>query len=339
MRMTIDRMTISNFKGIRELSIDFGDVTRISGMNGTGKTTIPDAFSWVLWNKDSRGNAPGSYDFREKPLDENGDEIHNLDTTVELFCKLDGQPFNLRRTQRENWVKKRGSAESVYQGNISTYWINDVETKLTDFKARISQITSEEVFRKTGRIFVPVASSARHVHLCHADVERLFGPGHQLTVFRMLSQPGQYLSNERVTVIGPKGEFGNVAVLGPERKEAQVEISLTDARTLGIDAPVRLSGDVAGSPGGVIVGQCGRVTLPQGVIVAKRHIHLTPEDAARFGVRDKQTVKLKAYTSRPVIFEDVAVRVSPEFASYVHLDYDEANACGFRKGDLGRILP
>ena len=93
------------------------------------------------------------------------------------------------------------------------------------------------------------------------------------------------------------------------------------------------------SPGAVIVGQCGRVTLPQGVIVAKRHIHLTPEDAARFGVRDKQTVKLKAYTSRPVIFEDVAVRVSPEFASYVHLDYDEANACGFRKGDLGRILP
>lgn len=152
MRMTIDRMTISNFKGIRELSIDFGDVTRISGMNGTGKTTIPDAFSWVLWNKDSRGNAPGSYDFREKPLDENGDEIHNLDTTVELFCKLDGQPFNLRRTQRENWVKKRGSAESVYQGNVSTYWINDVETKLTDFKARISQITSEEVFRLIGSL-------------------------------------------------------------------------------------------------------------------------------------------------------------------------------------------
>ena len=209
----------------------------------------------------------------------------------------------------------------------------------SEVQRKVQLATSEEVFRKTGRIFVPVASSARHVHLCHADVERLFGPGHQLTVFRMLSQPGQYLSNERVTVIGPKGEFGNVAVLGPERKDAQVEISLTDARTLGIDAPVRLSGDVAGSPGAVIVGQCGRVTLPQGVIVAKRHIHLTPEDAARFGVRDKQTVKLKAYTSRPVIFEDVAVRVSPEFASYVHLDYDEANACGFRKGDLGRILP
>ena len=209
----------------------------------------------------------------------------------------------------------------------------------SEVQRKVQLATSEEVFRKTGRIFVPVASSARHVHLCRADVERLFGPGHQLTVFRMLSQPGQYLSNERVTVIGPKGEFRNVAVLGPERKDAQVEISLTDARTLGIDAPVRLSGDVVGSPGGVIVGQCGRVTLPQGVIAAKRHIHLTPEDAARFGVRDKQTVKLKAYTGRPVIFEDVAVRVSPEFASYVHLDYDEANACGFQKGDLGRILP
>lgn len=152
MRLVLEKMHISNFKGTRELSIDFGDITHIRGMNGTGKTTIPDAFSWVLWNKDSRGNAPGSYDFREKPLDKNGDEIHYLDTTVELFCKLDGQPFNLRRTQRENWVKKRGSADAVYQGNVSTYWINDVETKLTDFKARIAQITSEEVFRLIGSL-------------------------------------------------------------------------------------------------------------------------------------------------------------------------------------------
>ena len=163
--------------------------------------------------------------------------------------------------------------------------------------------------------------------------------GHGLTPLRPLSQPGQYLAQERVTVKGPKGEFQNVAVLGPARGKAQVEISLTDARTLGIDAPIRLSGDVKDSPGAVLVGERGRVTLRQGVIAAKRHIHLTPEDAARFGVRDKQNVKLQTYTSRPVIFEDVAVRVSPEFASYVHLDYDEANACGFRKGDLGRILP
>jgi len=151
-RLTIERMRIQNFKGTRDLTIDFGEVTRISGMNGTGKTTIPDAFSWVLWNKDSKGNAPGSYDFHEKPLDDNGNEIHNLDTTVELICRLDGQPFNLRRTQRENWVKKRGSEEAVFQGNVSTYWINDVETKLTDFKARIAQIGSEEVFRVIGSL-------------------------------------------------------------------------------------------------------------------------------------------------------------------------------------------
>ena len=188
-----------------------------------------------------------------------------------------------------------------------------------------------------GRLFVELEASGRHVHVTREQALELFG--HPLTPQRPLSQPGQYLANERVTVVGPKGEFRNVAVLGPERKEGQVEISLTDARTLGIDAPIRLSGDVKDSPGAVLVGERGRVTLRQGVIAAKRHIHLTPEDAARFGVRDKQNVKLQTYTSRPVIFEDVAVRVSPEFASYVHLDYDEANACGCRKGDLGRILP
>ena len=188
-----------------------------------------------------------------------------------------------------------------------------------------------------GRIFVEIEASGRHMHVTAQQAQELFG--HPLTPKRPLSQPGQYLANERVTVIGPQGEFRNVAVLGPERKEAQVEISLTDARTLGIDAPVRLSGDVSGSPGCEIVASCGRFALTQGVIAAKRHIHLTPEDAARFDVRDKQTVKLKTYTARPVVFEDVAVRVSPEFASFVHLDYDEANACGFRKGDLGRILP
>lgn len=187
------------------------------------------------------------------------------------------------------------------------------------------------------RLFVELEASGRHVHVTKEQALALFG--HPLTPKRPLSQPGQYLAEERVTVIGPKGEFANVAVLGPERKEAQVEISLTDGRTLGIDPPVRLSGDVAGSPGAVLVGPRGRVELSQGVVAAKRHIHLTPEDAARFGVRDKQVVKLQALTDRPLTFSDVAVRVSPEFASFAHLDYDEANACGFRKGDLGRIVP
>lgn len=187
------------------------------------------------------------------------------------------------------------------------------------------------------RLFVELEASGRHVHVTKEQALTLFG--HPLTPKRPLSQPGQYLAEERVTVIGPKGEFENVAVLGPERREAQVEISLTDGRTLGIDPPVRLSGDVVGSPGAVLVGPRGRVELTQGVVAAQRHIHLTPEDAARFGVRDKQVVKLQALTDRPLTFSDVAVRVSPEFASFAHLDYDEANACGFRKGDLGRIVP
>lgn len=188
-----------------------------------------------------------------------------------------------------------------------------------------------------GRLFVELEASGRHVHVTKDQAIALFG--HPLTPQRPLSQPGQFLAKERVTVVGPKGRFENVAVLGPERKEAQVEISLTDGRLLGIEAPVRLSGDVAGSPGAVLEGPRGRAELRQGVIAARRHIHLTPEDAARFGVKDKQNVKLKVYTSRPCVFEDVTVRTGKDFASYVHLDYDEANACGFRKGDLGRILP
>ena len=188
----------------------------------------------------------------------------------------------------------------------------------------------------TERVFVELEASGRHVHVTAEQAKALFG--HPLTPQRPLSQPGQYLAQERITVVGPKGEFQNVAVLGPERKEGQVEISLTDGRQLGIDAPVRLSGDVRNTPGAVLVGSLGRVTLPQGVIVAKRHIHLTPEAAQQFGVRDKQTVKLRTFTDRPLVFDDVVVRVSPDFAPYAHLDYDEANACGFHKGDLGRIV-
>ena len=185
-------------------------------------------------------------------------------------------------------------------------------------------------------LFVELEASGRHVHVTKEQALTLFG--HPLTPKRPLSQPGQYLANERVTVVGPKGEFSNVAVLGPERKAGQVEISLTDARVLGVAAPVRLSGDVKESPGILLRGEKGCVTLSEGVIAAQRHIHLTPEDAKKFHVQDKQTVKLQTYTARPLVFEDVAVRVSPDFASYVHLDYDEANACGFQKGDLGRIL-
>lgn len=186
------------------------------------------------------------------------------------------------------------------------------------------------------RLFVPLEASGRHVHVTQQQALTLFG--HPLTPKRPLSQPGQYLANERVTVIGPQGEFQNVAVLGPEREDAQVEVSLTDARQLGLAAPVRLSGDVAHSPGAVLEGPKGRVVLSQGVMAARRHIHMTPEDAARMGIRDRQVVKLQVFTQRPLIFDDVSVRVSDKFATSVHLDYDEANACGMVPGDLGRIL-
>ena len=188
-----------------------------------------------------------------------------------------------------------------------------------------------------GKIFVPLEASGRHVHVTAQQAQALFG--HDLTPERDLSQPGQYLAKERVTVVGPKGEFQNVAVLGPARKAAQVEISLTDGRLLGLKPPVRLSGDVRNSPGCTLIGPRGSVTLHEGVIAAQRHIHLPPQDAARFGVRDKQVVKLQTFTSRPAVFEEVMVRISPDFAAAVHLDYDEANACGFSNGDWGRIIP
>ena len=197
--------------------------------------------------------------------------------------------------------------------------------------------TEQLVEALVGRLFVPLEASGRHVHVTAAQAQALFG--HGLTPERPLSQPGQYLAKERVTVMGPKGKFENVAVLGPERKEAQVEVSLTDARVLGLKVPVRPSGDVSGSPGCTLVGNTGTINLKNGVICAQRHIHITPEDARQFHVNDKQIVSLKTFTDRPVVFEDVLVRVSPDFTTNVHLDYDEANACGFRNGDLGRILP
>ena len=186
------------------------------------------------------------------------------------------------------------------------------------------------------RLFVELEASGRHVHVTQEQAMALFG--HSLTPARPLSQPGQFLAKERLTVAGPKGEFRQVAVLGPERKAAQVEISLTDGRQLGLTPPVRLSGDVDNSPGCRLIGPAGEITIGQGVICAQRHIHMTPEDAARFGVADKQTVKLQTLTNRGVIFEDTVVRVSSQFATYAHLDYDEANACGLEKGDFGRIV-
>lgn len=187
------------------------------------------------------------------------------------------------------------------------------------------------------RFFLPVEASGRHVHVTAREAQTLFG--HGLTPKRPLSQPGQFLCEERVTLRTPKGEFRNVAVLGPERPENQVEISLTDAVALGLTPPVRLSGNVEGTPGVDLIGPVGQVRLAHGVIVAQRHIHLPPEDAERRGLRNGDSVKLKVFGDRPLIFEEVSVRVSPGFAPAVHLDFDEANACGFHKGDLGMVIP
>ena len=175
-----------------------------------------------------------------------------------------------------------------------------------------------------------VETSARHVHLTAEAVEILFGKGHELTKKKDLSQPGQFACEEKVTVIGPKGSL-KASILGPTRPANQVEISLTDARTIGLaNVPVRESGDVAGSAGCVIEGPCGKIELTEGVIAAKRHIHMTKADAAVFGVADKEIVNVKLNTARPLIFGDVVVRVNDSFALAMHIDTDESNAaCAF----------
>ena len=178
---------------------------------------------------------------------------------------------------------------------------------------------------------VLVETSARHVHLTNEHIEVLFGKGATLTHKKDLSQPGQFACQERVTLVGPKKSIENVIILGPARPATQVEVSLTDARTLGVSAPVRESGDIAGSGACKIVGPCGEVEISEGVIAAKRHIHFTPEEAAAAGVEDKQTVSVKIDSAdRSTIFGDVVVRVSPKFSAAMHIDTDEANAtCAF----------
>ena len=177
---------------------------------------------------------------------------------------------------------------------------------------------------------VIVETSARHVHLTREHVEILFGAGHNLTFKKDLSQPGQFACEERVCVVGPKNKIDRVIVLGPARKASQVEISFTDARTLGITAPVRESGDVAASGACKLVGPCGEVDLAEGVIIAKRHIHFTPDEAAAANVVDKEVVKVKITSERTTIFDDVVVRVHPNFSAAMHIDTDESNAaCAF----------
>jgi acetate kinase len=186
---------------------------------------------------------------------------------------------------------------------------------------------------------LPVAISARHAHLSRGTLDALFGAGHELTVARPLSQPGQFAAQETVTLVGPRGQLEHVRVLGPARPVDQVEISRSDEFVLGIDAPVRLSGDTAHTPGIVVVGPRGRVTLASGVICAHRHIHMHPDDAARFGVSDHDSVEVRVDSDgRSLTFGDVIVRVSREFRLEMHIDVDEANAAGLDPGASGEVL-
>ncbi|MBQ7897965.1 MAG: phosphate propanoyltransferase [Clostridia bacterium] len=185
---------------------------------------------------------------------------------------------------------------------------------------------------------VLVETSARHVHLSAEHLEILFGKGAELTVKKMLSQPGQFACEERVTVVGPKREIKGVSILGPVRPATQVELSLTDARSIGLSAPIRESGDVAGTPGCKLVGPCGEVEIAEGVIAAKRHIHLTPADAEAFGVKDKEIVSVKIDGERNLVFGDVVVRVSEKFAAAMHIDTDESNAAAAFGEVYGEIV-
>ena len=185
-----------------------------------------------------------------------------------------------------------------------------------------------------------VETSARHVHVTEESLKILFGADAKLSVKKELSQPGQYASNEKVDLVGPKNTIKEVSILGPVRGADQVEVSLTDARTLGIVAPVRESGDIAASGACKLVGPCGEVELKEGVIAAKRHIHMTPADAAEFGVSDKEivSVKVESANGRSLVFGDVVVRVSEKFALAMHVDTDESNAAGLSGVVYGEIV-
>lgn len=184
----------------------------------------------------------------------------------------------------------------------------------------------------------PLEASGRHIHLSRQHVELLFGKDYELEFNRELSQPGQYLCNEKLTIIGPKGKINNVAILGPVRVDTQVEISKTDAKVLGINAPVRESGKLSNSSAIIIESDKYTLNLKEGVIVAKRHIHITPEDAERLNVSDREIVGIQILSDRSTIFGDVIVRVNKNFKTSAHIDYDEANACSFKKGIEARII-
>jgi len=210
--------------------------------------------------------------------------------------------------------------------------------------AQFIQSVVEEVVKKymgnkePGKNKISVGVSNRHIHVSRKDLDILFGEGYKLKKFKDLSQPGQYAAEDMVTLAGPAGVKTKVRILGPERSKTQVEISMTDGFELGLKPPVRDSGDTAGSPGISIVGPKGSVTIKEGVICAWRHIHMTPDDAAKFGLSDKQYVKVKTSGDRGLIFDRVLVRVNSQYSLEMHIDIDEANAGFIKNGDMVEIL-
>lgn len=185
---------------------------------------------------------------------------------------------------------------------------------------------------------LPIALSNRHIHLSEKDVEKLFGKGYKLSKLRDLSQPGQYACKEVVDIVGPKSSIKGVRVLGPTREESQLEISISDSFALGVEAVIRNSGDIEDTPGIKLLGPKGEVELEKGVIVAARHIHMHPDDAENFGVKDKDIVEIKVDNPRGLIFNNVLVRVSPDFALEMHVDIEEGNASGVKNGDMVELI-
>ncbi len=200
------------------------------------------------------------------------------------------------------------------------------------------QKQKEKTTAQTEQQPIPVEVSARHVHLTREAVEKLFGKGYTLTKKRDLSQPGEFLSEERVKIVTNKGEFSNVAVLGPERSAVQVELSMTDTKTLGLHAPINLSGNLTGADDVILISKTGMYNATGTVIVAKAHIHMTPMDAAVFGVRDRQSIRVRLESARPVTLDDVIIRVKDTFKLAMHIDFDEANAAAISGEAQGFIV-
>ena len=204
--------------------------------------------------------------------------------------------------------------------------------------ALITEAVAKQLYDNPRANKIPVAISNRHVHLSKEDMNRLFGADHQFKVVKNLSQPGQFAYDEKVTLVGPKGVLENVRILGPARTKTQVEISVSDGIKLGVKAPIRDSGELAQSAGLTLVGPLGSTTLPEGTIIAARHIHMHPDDATRFGVKDKDRINVKAPGTRGLVYNEMLVRVSDKFKLEMHIDIDEANAAYLKNNDSVEIV-